>query len=124
MAATTETTKTLVFGAGVDCNALIADNLGPADFPKKITLENNVDFAVHVGGIRLAPCYDDAKTKTVEIKTYDELQRLASDAHAVGEINAKPELVTISFVVGETPVETSVTTSKQKKTTAPESASE
>lgn len=112
------TTKALSLGAGVDCNALIAESFDSNDFPKEVTLENGVDFAIHVGGVRLAPCFDAGKTKTVEVKTFDEMQRLASDCHAIGEINAKPELVKVSFSVDE-PVP-----SKQKKTAAPEPASE
>lgn len=112
------TIKTLSFGAGVDCNALIADSFVPSDFPKEITLENGVDFAVNVGGVHLAPCFDAKKSKTVTVNSFDEMQRLASDCHAVGEINSKPELVTVSFIVDE-PV-----AGKQKTTAATKPASE
>lgn len=137
MAATTETIKTLSLGAGVDCNKLIAESLSPADFPKQVTIENCVDYWVYAGGISLNPCHDETnKTKTVEVKTFDEMQRLASDIHAVGNIRNKPELVKISFSVAEPvvdegtdppidpPIEPPITTGKQKKTTAPEPASE
>ena len=110
------TIKQLSLGAGVDCNALIAESLSPSDFPKEITIENCVDFSLNVGGVPLKPCFDAGKTKTVTVNSIDEMQRLASDCHAVGEINAKPELVKISFSVDEP-----VTTGKQK-TTAPETA--
>ena len=116
MAATTETPKELLFGAGVDCNALIAEHLSPSDFPKEFTLENCVDFSLNVGGVPLKPCFDAGKSKTVTVNSIDEMQRLASDCHAVGEINAKPELVKVSFSVDNT-----VATGKQK-TTAPETA--
>ena len=126
------TTKELVLGAGVDCNALIKDALSPADFPKEVTLENCVDFTVTVGGVGLKPCFDAGKAKTVTINSFDEMQRLASDCHAVGEINAKSELVKVSFSIDEPvvdegtdpPIDPPITTGKQKKTTAPEPASE
>jgi len=115
------TTKEFSLGAGVDCNALIAEASTPSDFPAQVTLENCVDFAVHVGGVRLAPCFDAGKTKTVEVKTFDEMQRLASDCHAVGEINSKPELVKVSFSIFtiDEPV-----AGKQKTTAASKTASE
>ena len=101
MAATTETIKTLSLGAGINCNELIAESLIPSDFPKEFTLENCVDFAIHVGGVGLKPCFDAGNTKSVTVNSFDEMQRLASDCHAVGEINAKPELVKVSFSVDE-----------------------
>jgi hypothetical protein len=129
MAATTETIKTLSLGTGVDCNKLIADNLSPADFPKQITVENCVDYFIFAGGVKFYPCHDEAnKTRTIEVKTFDEMQRLASDFHAVGNIRNKPELVKISFSVEEPVVdeniEPPVTTGKQKTTAAPKTASE
>jgi hypothetical protein len=118
MAATTETIKTLVLGHAVACNALIAESLSPADFPKEVTIENCVDYWVHAGGISLEPCTSAGKTKVVTVKTFDEMQRLASDFHAVGNIRNKPELVKVSFAIDEPVVTT------KKKTTAPDPASE
>src|SRR5258706_1157978 len=84
---------------GKDCNDLVAKEFAKVKYPLTVTVTNHMPRDAvfpEVDGLHLRHCSnEDGRSKTVEIHSEDQLQRLASSVEQVAELNGYALALTI-----------------------------